>query len=63
LVEPIGEGAEVGLDVLAVLQRFEGARHHGLEVAQHGFDPLELGQERSDYGLSGSLDEPAQAGF
>ena len=44
VVEPIGEGAEVGLGVLAVLQRFEGGRHRGLEVAQHGVDPLELGQ-------------------
>jgi hypothetical protein len=44
MVEPVGEGAEVGLGVLAVLQRLEGARHHGLQVAQHGVDPLELGQ-------------------
>ncbi len=43
-VEPVGECAEVGLGVLAVLQRFEGARHHGLEVAQQGVDPLGLGQ-------------------
>jgi hypothetical protein len=42
MIEPIGEGAEEGLGVLAVLQRLEGARHHGLEVAQHGVDPLEL---------------------
>jgi hypothetical protein len=44
VVEPVGEGAEVGLGVLAVLQRFEGARHHGLEVTKHGVDPLELGK-------------------
>ncbi len=44
MIEPIGEGAEVGLGVLAVLQRLEGARHHGLKVAQHGVDPFELGQ-------------------
>ena len=41
VVEPVGEGAEVGLAVLAVLQRLEGARHHGLEVSQQGVDPLE----------------------
>ncbi len=44
VVEPVSECAKVGLGVLAVLQRLEGARHHGLEVAQHGVDPLELGQ-------------------
>ena len=44
VVEPICEGAEVGLGVLAVLQRLEGTRHNGLEVAQHGVDPSELGQ-------------------
>jgi hypothetical protein len=44
VVEAIGEGTEVGLGVLAVLQRLEGARHHCLEVSQHGLDPLELGQ-------------------
>lgn len=46
VVEPVDEGTEVGLGVLAVLQRFEGTRHHGLEVTQHGADPLELGQVR-----------------
>ena len=44
MVESIGECAEVGLGVLAVLQRLEGARHNGLEVAQHGIDPLHLRQ-------------------
>ncbi len=44
MVEAVGEGAEVGLGVLAILQRLEGTQHHGLEVAQHGVDPLELGQ-------------------
>ena len=44
VVEPVGEGAEVGLGVLAVLQRLEGARHHGLEVVEQGVDPLELGK-------------------
>lgn len=34
-----------GLGVLSVLQRLEGTRHHGLEVAQHGVAPLELGQD------------------
>ena len=44
VVEPLGEGGEIGLGLFAVLQRFEGARHHGLEVAQHGVDPLEFAQ-------------------
>lgn len=44
MVEPVSECAEVGLGVLAVNQRLEGARHHGLEVPQHGVDPLELGK-------------------
>lgn len=44
VVETIGERTEVGLGVLAVLQRLEGARQHGFEVSQHGVDPLELGQ-------------------
>jgi hypothetical protein len=44
VVEPVGEGTEVGLGVLEVLQRFEGARHHGLEVVDQGVDPLEPGK-------------------
>ena len=43
-VEPVGEGSQVGLAVLAVLQRVKRAGQRGLEVAQHGVDPLELGQ-------------------
>jgi hypothetical protein len=34
----------IALGVLAVFQRLEGTRHHGLELAQHGVEPLELGQ-------------------
>ncbi len=44
MVEPGGEGREVGLGVLAELQCLVGARQRGLEVTQHGVDPLELGQ-------------------
>jgi hypothetical protein len=44
VVELVGEGSEVGLGVPTVLQRLEGARHHGLEVTLPGVDPLELGQ-------------------
>ena len=43
-VEPVGESSQVSLAVLAVLQRVERAGQRGLEVAQHGIDPLELGQ-------------------
>jgi hypothetical protein len=38
MVEPVDQGAEVGLCVLVVLQ------HLSLEVAQHGVDPLQLEQ-------------------
>jgi hypothetical protein len=44
MVEPVGEGCEVGLGVFAEFQRLVGAGQHGLEVAQHRVDPLELGQ-------------------
>jgi hypothetical protein len=44
MVEPVGKGCEIGLSVLAELQRLEGSSQGGLEVAQHGVDPLEFGQ-------------------
>jgi hypothetical protein len=44
VVEAVGEGCEVGLGVLAELQRLVGAGQHGLEVALHRVDPLERGQ-------------------
>jgi hypothetical protein len=44
MVEPVGEGCEVGLSVFAELHRLVVAGQHGLEVAQHRVDPLELGQ-------------------
>ena len=44
VVEPVSECAKVGLGPLAVLQRLEGARHHGLELVEQGVDPLELGK-------------------
>ena len=40
----MGECAELGVGVHAVLQRLEGTRHHGLVVAKLGVVPLELGQ-------------------
>jgi hypothetical protein len=43
-VEPVGEGSQVRLAVLSVLQGVERARQRGLQVAQHGVDPLERGQ-------------------
>lgn len=43
-VEAVGEGGEVVGGVLAVVQRVVRARQRGLEIAQHGVDPLELGQ-------------------
>jgi hypothetical protein len=44
LVEPVGKGSKIGLGVLAELQSLEGPSQRGLEVAQHGVDPLELGK-------------------
>lgn len=41
-VKAVGEGPEVVVGVLRVLECLVGARQHGLEVAQHGVDPLEL---------------------
>jgi hypothetical protein len=43
-VEPVGEGSQVDLAVLSVLQRMERTGQRGLEVTQPGLDPLELGQ-------------------
>ncbi len=43
-VESVGEGDQIGLAVLSVLQRVERVGQRGLQVAQHGVDPLELGQ-------------------
>ena len=52
-IEAIAEGSEVVLGILAVLQGVEGAGQAGLEVAEHGVDPLELRQvtrlERADH--------------
>ena len=41
-VEALGEGAQVLLGALAVVQRMERASQRGLELAQDGVDPLEL---------------------
>ncbi len=43
-VEPVGKGSQVGLAVPSLLEGVERAGQLGLEVAQHGVDPLELGQ-------------------
>ena len=43
-VEPVAEATEVAGCVLAVAERLVGTRHHGLEVAENGVDPLELRQ-------------------
>jgi hypothetical protein len=43
-LNPEGEGGQEDPAILAVLQRVERAGQCGLEVAQHGVDPLELGQ-------------------
>ena len=43
-VEPVGEASKVVLGVLAVVQGMEGSGQRGLEIAQHGVDPLEAGQ-------------------
>jgi hypothetical protein len=42
--EPVGEGGQVGLAIPSVGQRMEGVGQRCLQVAQHGVDPLELGQ-------------------
>ena len=44
VVEPIAESAEVLAGVLAELEGFVCSADHGLEVAQHRVDPLELRQ-------------------
>ncbi len=44
MVEPVRKGCEVGLGVLAELQRLAGACQRGLDVAQQNVDPLELGK-------------------
>ena len=44
VVDAIAEGAEVLVGVLAELECPVRATDHGLEVAQHGVDPGELGQ-------------------
>lgn len=43
-VETVGESGQIALAVLAELQRVVSAGQHGLEVAEHRVDPLELGQ-------------------
>lgn len=43
-VEPASEGGEIGLGVLGVVEGVKGAGQGGLQVAQHGVDPGELGQ-------------------
>lgn len=43
-IEPVSDGGQVVLAVLAVPQRVERAGQRGLQIAQHGFDPIELGQ-------------------
>ncbi len=44
LVESVGKCCEIGLGLLAELQRLEGSSQRDLEIAQHGVDPLEFGQ-------------------
>ncbi len=43
-VESVGVGSQVGLAMLAVLHCVKRAGQRGFEFAQHGVDPLELGQ-------------------
>lgn len=44
MVEPVGEGREVSVGVLAVVERMERPGQRGLEIAEHGVDPFEFGQ-------------------
>ena len=43
-IEAVGEGGEVALSVLAVVQRVERTGQSCLQIAQHFVDPLELWQ-------------------
>ena len=43
-IEAVGEGGQVALGVLAVVQRVERASQGCLQIAQHRVDPLELRQ-------------------
>ena len=43
-VEPVGEGSQVMVCVLVVLQRMKSTGQRGLQVAEHCVDPLELRQ-------------------
>ena len=43
-VEAVGESGEIATGILSEAERMLGARQAGLQVAQHGVDPLELGQ-------------------
>ena len=43
-IEAIGEGGQVALGILAVVQRVERAGQGCLQIAQHRVDPLELRQ-------------------
>ena len=43
-VEAVGEGAEIAAGVFAELERLVRAGDRGLQVAQDGVDPVELGQ-------------------
>jgi hypothetical protein len=38
-IEPVGEGTEVALSVLAEVEGLVGAIDHVLEIAQHRVDP------------------------
>ena len=60
-VEPVSEGGEIGLGVLGVVEGVKGAGQGGLQVAQHGVDPGELGQIASltYWGFPSSLSETA----
>ena len=42
--EPVGEGGQVGLAARSVVRRMDGAGRRCTQVAQHGIDPLEIGQ-------------------
>lgn len=44
MVEPLCKRCEASGGVLSVVERMKRAGQRGLEIAQHGVDPFELGQ-------------------
>ena len=61
-IESVGEGSQVVLPVLAVPQRVERDGQRGLQIAQHGVDPLEL-RQLPELALADDFDAVSAPGF